>query len=292
MTKTKIIVNAGTLVLLLVLIQPSWVEGAENGQAEHIQQALDASYLPQTGKAAVSDKATAAIHAGVPAEDVEVIVARALGRNADAETINRFLDAGISAKQNKLPVGPVLDRIEQGLSKGVPPDRIAAASGQLVEKLVAARPIVDALIQGGVKSDRGSERDAALASAARAFEKSISAEDVKGMGLAVREKGAGLPLFTSTVDAATYLTGRGMSSKTASQLVRHAVEKGYTQKDLDGMVRQLDAEMRRGTKPEDAAAIMERGGMQSERGMDRQGMQSDHGGGAGNGMGGRGGHGR
>jgi hypothetical protein len=291
MTKTNSIATIGTLALL-VLFYPLWIEGAESGQTGHIKQTLDASALPQAGKVAVSAKADAAIHAGVPAEDVEVIVARALGRNADAETINRFLDAGITAKQNNLPVGPVLDRIEQGLSKGVPPERIAAASGQLVEKLAAAKPLVDALTQGGVKSGPGAERDAAIASAARALEKSIPAEDVKEMGLAVRAKGAGLPLFTSAVDAATYFTGRGMSSKTASQLVRHAVEKGYTQKDLDGMARQLDAEMRRGTKPDDAAAIMERGGMQGERGMDRQGMQSDHGGGAGTGMGGRGGHGR
>jgi hypothetical protein len=291
MTKTKSIVTIGSLVLL-VLVHPSWMEGAESGQTEHIKLTLDASALPQTGKAAVSAKADAAIHAGVPAEDVEVIVARALGRNADAETINRFLDAGISAKQNNLPVGPVLDRIEQGLSKGVPPERIAAASGQLVEKLAEAKPLVDALIQGGVKSSRGVERDASIASAARALEKAIPTEDIKEMGSAVREKEAGLPLFTSAVDTATYFTGRGMSSKTATQLVRHAVENGYTQKDLDGMVRQLDAEMRRGTKPEDAAAIMERGGMQGDRGMDRQGMQSDHGGGAGTGMGGRGGRGR
>jgi hypothetical protein len=107
----------------------------------------------------------------------------------------------------------VLDRIEQGLSKGVPPERIAAASGQLVEKLAAAKPLVDALTQGGVKSGPGAERDAAIASAARALEKSIPAEDVKEMGSAVRAKGAGLPLFTSAVDAATYFTGRGMSSK-------------------------------------------------------------------------------
>jgi hypothetical protein len=291
MTKTKCIVTIVTLVLL-VLVRPSWMEGAESGQTEHIRLTLDASALPQKGKAAVSAKADAAIHAGVPAEDVKVIVTRALGRNADAETINRFLDAGISAKQNNLPVVPVLDRIEQGLSKGVPPERIATASGQLVEKLTAAKPLVDAVIQGGVKSSGSVERDASIASAARALEKSIPAEDIKEMGSAVRAKGAGLPLFTSAVDIATYFTGRGMSSTTASQLVRHAVEKGYTQKELDGMVRQLDAEMRRGTKPEDAAAIMERGGMQGERGMDRQGMQSDHGGGAGTGMGGRGGRGR
>jgi len=191
MTKTNIILNAGTLVLLVVLVQPNWVMGAESGQTDQIKQALDASALPQTGKAEVNARAAAAIKAGVPAEDVEVIVVRALGRNADADTINRFLDAGISVKQKNLPAGPVLDRIEQGLSKGVPPERIAAASGQLVEKLFAARPLVDALIQGGVKSGGGAERDASIAAAARALEKSIPTEEVEGIGLAVREKGAG-----------------------------------------------------------------------------------------------------
>jgi hypothetical protein len=83
-----------------------------------------------------------------------------------------------------------------------------------------------------------------------------------------------------------------MSSKTASNLVQAAVEKRYSERDLDGMVKQVDAEMRKGAKADEAASKMERDTMQGERGMGhqdtRQDRTNDRGRGAGSGMGGRG----
>jgi len=110
------------------------------------------------------------------------------------------------------------------------------------------------------------------------------------MGAAVKSRGGSLPLFTSAVNTATYFAGSGMSVATASRLVRNAVDKGYSTRDLDSMVKHMDAEMKRGTKAEAAAAKMDRENMQSERGMDRQDMRrdmmNDRSGGAGPGMGG------
>ena len=293
MTKMdNIRMHIGTIVLFLFLLQPSWMEGAENGHLEHIKQALGTSSLPQTEQAVVNAKAAAALHAGVPAEDVEIIVFRAVGRGSDGGTINRLLDVSTSAKIEGLPVAPLLNRIEQGLSKGVPPERIAAASERLAEKLSEARPFVDALIRDGVKPRRSNEREAAIESAARALEKSVPAEAIETMGAAVKDKQGSLPLFTRAVDTATYLTGNGLPSQKAAQLVQHAVEQGYSERDLDGMVKKMDAEMRQGARAEEAAAKMERENMPREQDKGRQDMQSNHGGGAGPGMGGMGGRGR
>jgi hypothetical protein len=220
-----------------------------------------------------------------------------VGRGADAGTINRFLDTGISVKKEGLPVRPVLDRIEQGLSKGVPTERIAAASQRLAEKIATAQPLVDTLIRNGMTPRRGNEREAAIASAARALEKSMNAQDIETMGAAVRNKRGSPMLFTSAMDTATYFTASGMSSKTAMHLVRDAVEKGASERDLGAMVRRVDDEMKHGTKAEDAATKMERGNMQGEQGMEqgmdrqemRQEMRTDHGGmGSGPGKGGHG----
>jgi hypothetical protein len=295
MTKMNIIrMHTGilSLFLFLFLMLPSWLEGAENGHIEHIKQALETSSLPQTGQAAVSAKAAAAIHAGVPAEDVEIIVSRAVARGSDGGTINRLLDVSMSAKKENLPVAPLLNRIEQGLSKGVPAERIAIASERLAEKLSAALPIVDALIRDGMTPRRDNERDAAIASAARALEKSVPAEAIDGMGAAVKDKRGSLPLFTSAVDTATYFAASGMSPKTAVHLVRNALEKGSSERELSAMVRRMDDEMKRGTSADDIAAKMERGNMQGERSMDRedmrQEMKTDREMGTGSGMGGRG----
>ena len=285
MTRTNSTLRYGGIALLLFFALPSWTIAAGNLSSDGVGKLLEASALSRTEQAEVRAKAVSAVNAGVPQEDVEIILSRAVSRKADAGTINRFLDASVSAKKEGLPLSPVLDRIEQGLSKGVPPERIAAASERLTAKLAEARPLVDALIRDGMTPKRTGEREEAIESSARALEKSIPAEDIKGMGAAVRDRRGSLPLFTSAVDTAAYFAGSGMPAATASRLVRNAVDKGYSTRDLDSMVKHMAAEMKRGARAEDAAAQMERGNMQNERGMDRQDMMNDRGGGSGSGMG-------
>jgi hypothetical protein len=298
MKKTNSMLGLAGRVLLLMLLFPlSGAYAADNGHLDNIRRVLAASTLPRTGQVEVNARAASAITAGVPAEDVEIIVSRAVSRGADAGAINRFLDTGMSVKKEGLPVRPVLDRIEQGLSKGIPTERIAAASQRLAEKMATAQPLVDALIRQGMTPRRGDEREAAIESAARALEKSMNARDIGAMGAAVRNKRGSLMLFTSAMDTATYFTASGMSSKTAMHLVRGAVEKGSSEHDLGVMIRRMDDEMKQGTKAEEVAAKMESGSMQGERGMEhgmdhqemRQEMRTDHG--KGPGPGGMGGHG-
>jgi hypothetical protein len=275
------------ILLLLLLALPSRTFAAEDGRLDTISGILQSSSLSKTEQTEVHARAAAAINSGVPAEDVEIIVSRSVRRGADAGTINRFLDTGISTRQQGLPVTPVLDRIEQGLSKGVPTERIAVAAQQLASKIAVAQPIVDDLIRSGVKAKQRNEREAAIEATARALEKSIPTEDLKGMSTSVRERKGSLPLYISAANAAAYFAGSGMSAKTSSRLVQNAVEKGYTERDLDGMVKQIADQIMRGTRAEDAAQQMEQGDMQGGRGM---GQDMGGGGmGSGSGMGGMGG---
>ncbi len=300
MKRTSFTLASTSILVLLLFISPSPVFAADDRHTAAIDRALDASSLSKTEQAEVKARASSAISAGVPAEDVEIIVERATGRGLGARTITRFLDLGTSAKKDGLPAGPVLDRIEQGLSKGVPADRIQAASDRLVQKLAEARPVVDGLIRAGVQPRAGAERDGAITSAARALEKNMSSRDIQNIGAAVQGKKGSLALFGGAVETAVYFTGSGMPPGTASHLVTNAVQKGYSARDLDSLVKQVDREIKRGTKPEDIASKMEREGMQGERQMERQEMQQEmkggHGPGGGSsgmgGMGGMGGRGR
>jgi hypothetical protein len=298
MRRTTVLRFGGIALFLISLAGISGAFAAESGHQDAIQRALASSTLSPGDQAVVRTRAAAAIDAGVPAEDVEIIVSRGLSRGADAGAVNRFLDISVSAKRSGLPVGPIVDRIEQGLSKGVPAERIAAASERLSGKLMAARPVVDALIREGVASRGSTEREEAIEATARAFEMSIPPKAIEGMGAAVRGKGGALTLFTGAVDTATYFAGSGMSSKTAARLVQSAVKKGSSERDLNAMVRRMAEEMKQGTKAEDVAAKIEHENknMNDERSRERQEdmhqeMRTDHGGGSGpSGMGGMGGH--
>ncbi len=278
-------------LLLLLLALPTWAFAAEERRGDAISGILQSSSLSQAEQVDLRSRAAAAVSGGVPAEDVEIIVSRAVQRGADAETINRFLSVSLSAKKDGLPIGSILDRVEQGLSKGVPPERIAAAVQQLTQKLEAARPVVDDLIRSGVKPGQRNGRDAAIEATARALEKSVPADDLKGIGAAVRDRKGSLLLYTNAANTVAYFAGSGMSAKTSSNLVRNAVERGYAERDLDGMVRQIDDTMRGGMRADDAAKKMEREGMQGGRGMGQE-SGAGHGMGSSSGKGGMGGRGR
>jgi hypothetical protein len=247
----------GGITLVLVFLWASGAFAAESGHQDAIQRALASSALSPADQAVVRSRAAAAISAGIPAEDVGIIVSRGLNRGADAGAVNRFLDVGVSAKRSGVPVGPVLDRIEEGLSKGVPAERVAASSERFTEKLMAAQPLVDGLIRGGMTPRRSAEREEAIASTARALERSISPEAIKEMGAAVRGKQGSLTLFTNSMDTAAYFAGSGMSSKTASRLVQNAVEKGSSGRDLNAMVRRSVEEMKQGGKARNIATKAE-----------------------------------
>ena len=297
MKRTTFTLAATAMLILPLLGGPSPAFAADDRHAAAIDRALETSSLAKAEQAEVHAGAAAALSAGVPPEDVEIIVTRATGRGLDAGSINRLLDIGATAKREALPAVPVLDRIEQGLSKGVPAERIRAASDRLVQKLMEARPAVDGLIRAGMKAGRSAERDAAIASAARALEQNMTKRDIESVGAAVRGKKGSLAVFTGAVDTAAYFTGVGMSPGTAAHLVTNAVQKGYSTHDLDSLIKRMDSEMKRGLKADEVAAKMEREGMESERDRDRQEMQQEmkggHGPGGGpSGMGGMGGRGR
>ncbi|NTV54777.1 MAG: hypothetical protein HGA73_04875, partial [Syntrophaceae bacterium] len=150
----------GWLVIVVVLCGfTSRAHGADNPSLDNISRALAASSLTQADQADVRARAVTAINAGVPAEDVEIIVQQSVNKGVEAGTIGRFLDTSAAVKREGLPVKVLVDRIQQGLAKRVPAERIAAASDILAEKLRVAGPLVDGIIRDGMSARKGGERE-------------------------------------------------------------------------------------------------------------------------------------
>ncbi len=273
---------------------------AQETLPEKIKAAVERSPLPSQGKAEISDAAGRALNAGIPADDVEIIISRGRDRGIGAGTTRELIDTAVKARAMDLPVRPVLDRIEQGLSKGVPPEKIAAASRNLSEKLSEARPIVSELIRSGVRSGAEKDREYAVETVARALERSIPANTIARTGRQVKDRQGSVVLFDKAVHTLTSLTENGMPVESASRLVRSAVERGFTEKDLtkmerdvveglgkgrkvDDVVKSTESEISHEPKGEDRGSDRGRGGSHesgSERGKDgdRSGRDGDHGG--------------
>ncbi len=286
-------------VTILALFAICGAAGAETGQkaAAEIRSSIEKSAFSQAAKELLLKKAYDAANAGIPPDDVAIVIDRGLRQGADSRTMEGFLDTAVKVRKQNLPVRPVLDRIQQGLSKGVPPGRILDVTERLAEKLNRAGTLTGNLTQSGVKADNDREKENAIQTVARALERSIPENAITQAGLRVKKHNYPLSIFGGAVDMMTNLVESGVSVERAARLVNKALDKGYSEKDMSRMEREIAGELREGRRMEDAVkrmeSVMERGSFgQGYKGMDSGQMRpggAGMGGPGGAGMGGPGG---
>jgi len=263
--------------------------------ADHLSEArlaVEQSSLAKSEKLDILTKADRAVAAGIPPEDAAVIITRGLRQGVSGEDIGSYLETAGSVKERGLPARLVLDRIEQGLAKGVPPERISAVAQKLSDNLATARPMVNKIEANGVKPAGKGNGDEATETVARALEKSISPAAIMGTADQVRDRKGSMALFNRAVDTMTMFAGNGMSADQASRMIHTALGKGYSEGDLEAMERYMADGLRKNRPMNDVVSgmesRMERGSMQGN-GFDRMGgMGSGERGGMGGMGGGRG----
>ena len=202
--------------------------------------------------------ARSAVRAGIPEEEVEIIVGRGLERGVDVATLGSFLETAVQTKQAGLPVRPVLDRIQQGLSKNIPPARIDEASKRLATGLAQARQLVDGLLQKGMAPGHGDARDAALESVARAREQSIPADAILSVGEKAAAEGLTVSQFDRAARTFSFMTGAGMPVASANRIVLSGVDHGFSERDFGKLERNVNEMVRQGRSMDDIVGSAER----------------------------------
>jgi hypothetical protein len=256
MTTTLSSLAAAAIVTFAVA---AWAGAGETGgkTLDEARLSVERASLARDTKLDILAKADRAVKAGVPSEDAAIIITRGLKQGADGKSISGFLETAATVKERGLPVRPVLDRIEQGLSKGVPAGRISSAAQGLAEKLASARPIVDDLMLSGVKPVPGRGHDDAIETVARALEKTIPEDAIMRTGGKVKEQKGSITLFAKAVDTMTTFAANGMTADRASRLVQAALDKGYSEKDMGKMEETMFSDLKRGRSMDEAAEGME-----------------------------------
>jgi hypothetical protein len=299
MTKGFLKISIALLVTAAAVLMAAPYASADEAGPKHLEEArvtVQRSSLSKEAKAGILAKADRAVAAGIPAEDVSVIITRGLSNGVESRHIEGFLEIATRTKEQNLPVRLVLDRTEQGLAKGVPADKISGVTQRLSEHLAAARPIVNKFESGGAKSTGAKGSEDSVETVARALEKSIPRDAVMKTGESVKERKGSIGLFNRAVDTMTTFVGNGMTTDLAAKMVHTAVGKGYSEHDLEAMERYMVNE-RRKNRPMDEivsgmSSRMERGEMMHDMQMqDRTGGGSMGGPNSGSmgGMGGMGG---
>jgi len=266
--------------------------GAEGTGTNHLDEArisIEQSSLTKEAKVGILTKADRAVTSGVPAEDVAIIITRGLKQGVPGTAIEGYLETVTSVKKQDLPVRLVLDRIEQGLAKGVPAERISGVTQKLSNHLAAAKPMVERIESRGVKPAHAGRSGDAVETVARALEKSIPPDAIMRTGEKVRDQKGSIVLFDRAVGTMTVFVGNGMRAEQASRLVHSAIDRGYSTQDLDTMERSMVEGLRKNRSMDEVVSGME---SRMERGEMRD-MHEQPGGGmmGGPGSGGMGGSG-
>src|SRR5262249_36095129 len=116
-----------------------------------LSQTVEAANLSPEGKALLRATGTDVIRAGVAENEVAGLIQRGVGRGVQPAELVRLLDVVAQAKRQGLPVGPVLDKVKEGLAKRVPPARIAGVAERLAGELATSRDLVRRAEQKGIR---------------------------------------------------------------------------------------------------------------------------------------------
>lgn len=289
MMKMKKLIIYGAVAVLLMFSGPAAADTLQKA-IEGMKSSVERAALTREAKESLLRKAGDAVSAGIPADDVATIITRGLSRGLDSNVIEGLVDTVLDVKAKNLPVRPVLDRIEQGLSKGVPPERIFTVTKRLAEKLAGADGIVNSLIKSGLKAGKDTEREGAVQTVARALERSVSENVITLTGIKAKKGNYSLSFFDKAVATLTTLTENGVPADHALRLVNKAMDKDYSEKDMRDMEREILNDLRAGRRMDEVIknmdSMMERRSFERDsRGLDREQMPGGQGMGGGGGSG-------
>ena len=159
---------------------------------------------------------------------------------AAVERIEASLDA---AQRQGLPVEPLLDKAVEGITKGVPGDRIAAAIGTLARELGRA----NALLGNGVRP-----APADVSAVADALRRGVPETSVRQLAGHARE-GEPVALAVHTLGD---LIDRGVPAEHALTMLDAWRDRGGQADELRELPAAVERLMRQGVLPEQAAAAV------------------------------------
>lgn len=287
-----------TAVLTILICQPVLAE-TETKAFDEIKVIIEHSDIQEELKEPLIKKASNALNANIPADDIKIIIKRSMSQGSNSRFAEELLETSVNVKKQGLPVTPVLDRIHQGLSKGVPAEKVLEAVNRLSDNLLVAETVVTDLLKSGIRAEGTKEREESVITVARAMERSVTTDTIAEIGNSVIKHKRPLSMFGRSVDTVAALVENGAAAGPALKLVNKAMARGYSAMDMYRLEMEIFKELRGGRKMEDAIrrreSSMEMGLRPGSMRMDHRPMQtpgsgmSGQPGGHGGGMGGNGG---
>jgi len=242
----------------------------EPSKPGELSRTLEAANLSPESKVLVRAKGVEAVRAGVAEGDVAGLIQRGVGRGIQPAELVSLLDVFFRAKRQDLPVGPVLDKVKEGVAKRVPPARIVEVASRLSGELATSRDLVRRAEREGIRAEAAGERQRATEAVASAIGRGVPPHEMTDLSRQVARSGERATM--SRLELGAQVTGdlvsMGLSPHDASQTVGAALSRGLSRRDIEGLRERLGQELKSGGSAEDGAKRL-REAIRSERPEDR-----------------------
>jgi len=250
----------GPRVMLTALVAGLALNGVaiaqETANQGELARALETADLSSEAKALVRHKALEAVDLGLAEGEVAELVRRGVDRGFPAGELTRLLEVVTEAKRHDLPVGPVLDKVKEGLAKRVPPERIVNAASRMSSELATARDLIRQAEREGVRVAKARQREKAIEAVAEALGQGVPPSEVAKLSRKVAgaaPRAGTMSLLDEGVEIAADLVSMGLSPPDATETVAGGISQGLGRRDLNRLREGLARELKRGASAEEGA---------------------------------------
>jgi len=221
------------LIITICIIPTSsiWAEQPETSSSlQQISEIID-SYPNissfQAGRLLI--EAEKAIQSGVSSEDTENIIRESLKIKGNAYTIISLLSLLGDVEKDNLPTSPLINKIEEGLAKGVDPAKIMVSIRGKSEDLYFAKYLVE---QSFLEETDIREKSEAIEILASSFASNITEDMITDIFTEAIHNKKDIEDIAGAITALSNLLDLEISDTSARVITQDLLNKGYSSKDM------------------------------------------------------------
>jgi hypothetical protein len=184
--------------------------------------------------------------AELPEQEIIALVQQATAQGRSAEEVNRIVEHAKTADSRGLPADTLVDKIREGLAKGVESPRLERVVVTMRTHLETAQDLLEEVESqsSGDNTQTQASRQRAIKTLAEALGRGATSEEVKGLSRSMRDAGV-------TVRAGTLAAGAkglalmkegGLPVPASTALILTAVQRGVPPRALLDLARELKAD--------------------------------------------------
>jgi len=174
-------------------------------------------------------------------QDRQAITKLSQARGHNSADVNRLMERVEQAAGRGLPTKPMVNKIKEGLAKGVPPARINPVVQGLIRNLDTARDVLGEFGQKASSAQSGHQQQRAMEVLAESFTRGATPDEVRALGKAARRGKRKVSADAIAFGAKGLALAKegGLSSKESRPLVEEALRQGFRPKEILDLGREI-----------------------------------------------------